>query len=70
VYWQDAFRAIGTVVSMVHVWYTGPTGKKARATYGANLGFGVSTEYFLHTGCHYGADVPPLRRIEIKLTRR
>ncbi|KAI6158989.1 hypothetical protein EDD17DRAFT_1616836, partial [Pisolithus thermaeus] len=26
VYWQDAFRAIGTVVSMVHVWYTGPTG--------------------------------------------
>ncbi|KAG1736972.1 permease for cytosine/purines, uracil, thiamine, allantoin-domain-containing protein [Suillus lakei] len=53
----------GAVVGMSEVWYTGPLGKMAGATYGADLGFELAAAFSAVT-------YPPLRALEIKLTGR
>ena len=35
------FGVAGVVIGMSQVWYTGPLGRMAGATYDADLGFGV-----------------------------
>ena len=43
----SCFGIAGAVVGMSQVWYTGPIGKMAGATYGTDLGFEVHTAPFL-----------------------
>ncbi|KAG0691788.1 permease for cytosine/purines, uracil, thiamine, allantoin-domain-containing protein [Suillus ampliporus] len=57
------FGVTGAVVGMSEVWYTGPLGKMAGATYGADLGFELAAAFSAVT-------YPPLRALEIKLTGR
>ncbi|KAG8219210.1 cytosine-purine permease [Butyriboletus roseoflavus] len=55
------FGITGAVIGMSQVWYTGPLGKMAGATYGADLGFELAAAFAAVT-------FPPLRWMEIRLT--
>ncbi|KAH0835002.1 cytosine-purine permease [Lanmaoa asiatica] len=57
------FGIAGTVIGMSQAWYTGPIGKMAGATYGADLGFELAAGFA-------AATFPPLRWMEIRLTGR
>ncbi|KAG6333320.1 hypothetical protein ID866_5768 [Astraeus odoratus] len=59
----ECFGVVGAVVGMAQVWYTGPIGKKAGATYGTDLGFELAAAFS-------GVTYPPLRWLEIKMTGR
>ncbi|KAF8555380.1 hypothetical protein OG21DRAFT_1507789 [Imleria badia] len=59
----SCFGIAGAVVGMSQVWYTGPIGKMAGATYGADLGFELAAVFSAVT-------FPPLRWLEIRLTGR
>ncbi|KAH0825946.1 cytosine-purine permease [Lanmaoa asiatica] len=55
------FGIAGAVIGMSQVWYTGPIGRMAGATYGADLGFELAAAFAALT-------FPPLRWMEIRLT--
>jgi NCS1 nucleoside transporter family len=57
------FGIVGAVVGMSQVWYTGPIGKMAGGTHGADLGFELAA-------CFAAVTFPLLRWIEIRLTGR
>lgn len=54
---------VGAILGMSQVWYSGPLGKKAGATLGADLGFELAAAFSAVT-------YPPLRWFEIRLTGR
>ncbi|KAG1722070.1 hypothetical protein EDB19DRAFT_1916939 [Suillus lakei] len=57
------FGIAGAAIGMSEVWYTGPLGKMAGATYGADLGFELAAAFSAVT-------YPLLRALEIKLIGR
>ncbi|KAF8555047.1 cytosine-purine permease [Imleria badia] len=59
----SCFGIAGAVVGMSQVWYTGPIGKMAGATSGADLGFELAAGFA-------AVMFPPLRWLEIRLTGR